>query len=198
MSANPLPYLSPDEYLAIEREAEFKSEYYGSRMHAMSGGTEPHSLLASNLIFELHSEIGKRDCFVYTSDLRVCTPAGLYTYPDISVVCGEPVLKDNRKDILTNPTLIVEILSKSTEAHDRGFKFAQYRSIESLQECVLVSQTEPRVECFRRGAAGVWALHETLGLDAVVHLESVGCGIAMAGIYERVQFTAISVGRMLE
>ena len=198
MSANPLPYLSPDEYLAIEREAEFKSEYYGGRTYAMSGGTWPHSLLASNLNFQLRSEIGQRRCFVFSSDLRVCTPGGLYTYPDISVVCGEPVLKDNRKDILTNPTLIVEILSKSTEAHDRGFKFAQYRSIESLQEYVLVSQTEPRVECFRRGAEGVWTLHETLGMEAVVHLESVGCGIAMAGIYDKIDFEAVSFGRLSE
>ena len=192
MSANPLPYLSPDEYLAIEREAEFKSEYYGGRTYAMSGGTWPHSLLASNLNFQLRSEIGQRRCFVFSSDLRVCTPGGLYTYPDISVVCGEPVLKDNRKDILTNPTLIVEILSKSTEAHDRGFKFQQYRQIETLMEYVLVSQTEPLVERYWRSADGEWIYRDARGVDATIPLHSIAIDVPLAEIYLNIEFESSS------
>jgi Uma2 family endonuclease len=190
MSAQSLPYLSPEQYLAIEREAEFKSEYYKGKMYAMAGGTTVHGMLAMNFGGELRSLLKNRRCFVYGSDVRVrVSPNGLYTYPDISAVCGEPAVSDEHADTLLNPKLIVEVLSKSTEAHDRGFKFAQYRMIDSFEEYVLVSQAEPHVERFRRQAGGQWVFSDTVGLDAVVTLESLECQIPMAEIYLNVDFT---------
>src|SRR5712692_7135469 len=155
MSAQPQPRLTPEQYLEIERAAEFRNEYYNGRMYAMSGGSHPHAIVIGNLAFALRSGLGKRPCLVTTSDLRVrVAPAGLYTYPDVVVVCGEPRYADNQIDTLLNPMLLIEMLSPSTEAYDRGFKSAQYRTIESLQEYALVSQAEPRVEVFRRQDGG--------------------------------------------
>jgi Uma2 family endonuclease len=115
-------------------------------------------------------------------------PGGLYTYPDVVVVCGEPIYADNQRDTLLNPVLLVEVPSPSTEAYDRGFKSAQYRTMASLQEYVLVSQTEPRVEVFRRRAEGDWLLSESIGLDSFCRLESVGCTLSLAAVYENVTF----------
>jgi Uma2 family endonuclease len=194
MSAQSLPYLSPEEYLTIEREAEFKSEYYQGKMYpmegpyAMAGGKRVHSMLKMNFGIELGTALKGR-CIVFDSDLRVrVSPTGLYTYPDISVVCDKPLMLDDHDDVLLNPKLIVEVLSKSTEAHDRGLKFVQYRMIESFEEYVLVSQAEPRVERFRRQPGGQWVLSDTVGLDAVVVLESLECQILMAEIYRNVDF----------
>jgi Uma2 family endonuclease len=188
VSAQSLPYLTPEQYLAIERVAEFKSEYYQGKMYAMAGGKPIHSLIKTHFLTQLDLALEGRHCFVYDSDLRVrVSPTGLYTYPDVSVVCGEPVFFD--EDTLVNPKLIVEVLSKSTEAHDRGLKFAQYRTIESFEEYVLVSQAEPRVERFRRQPGGQWVFSDTVGLDAVVTLESIECQVPMSRIYRKVDFT---------
>jgi Uma2 family endonuclease len=189
MSAQPQPHLTPEHYLAIERESEFRNEYYKGRMYAIPGGTVPHATIIGNLNAELRDALKKRPCLVFTSDLRVLVaPDGLYTYPDIAVVCGEPKLLDGRKDTLLNPTLIVEVLSHSTEGYDRGFKFAQYRRVESLEEYALVWQTEPRVEVFRRQEGGHWLLSESIGLDAVCPFDSVSASVALAEIYDKVAF----------
>jgi Uma2 family endonuclease len=189
VSAQSLPYLTPEQYLAIEREAEFKSEYYQGKMYAIAGGKRVHSLLKVNFGIELGSALKHQGCLVFDSDLRVrVSPTGLYTYPDISVVCGEPSMADDQDDTLLNPKLIVEVLSKSTEADDRGFKFAQYRTIESFEEYVLVSQAEPRVERFRHQPGGQWVFSDTVGLDTVVTLESIDCRVPMAEIYRKVDF----------
>lgn len=179
----------PDEYLAIERAAEFRSEYYDGRMYAMAGASRPHVLIVLNLGAELRLALKNRRCEVYTIDLRLRVSPKTFTYPDLMVVCGGPLFADGRKDTVTNPVLIIEVLSKSTEAHDRGLKFAQYRGIESLQEYVLVSQTEPRVERFRRQANNQWILNESIGTDAVLSLESVDCQIPLKEIYDKVDFT---------
>jgi len=135
MSAQPQPRLTPEQYLEIERAAQFRSEYYNGRMYAMSGGTHMHALIIGNLARELGNSLKKRPYLVTTSDLRVLVQrGGLYTYPDIVVACGDPRYEDNRLDTLLNPILLVEVLSPSTEAYDRGFKSRQYRTIESLQE----------------------------------------------------------------
>jgi Uma2 family endonuclease len=115
---------------------------------------------------------------------------GLYTYPDVAVVCGEPKLLDGRKDTLLNPALIVEVLSPSTEGYDRGFKFAQYRTLESIEEYALVWQSEPRVEVFRRQPGGHWLLSEFIGIDSVCQFESVGAGVPLTEIYDKVSFDA--------
>jgi Uma2 family endonuclease len=189
MSAQPQPPLTPEQYLEIERAAEVRSEFYGGRMYAMSGGTHPHALVIGNLGRELGNALKQGPCLVTTSDLRVrVAPDGLYTYPDIVVVCAEPKYVDGHNDTLLNPVLIVEVLSPSTEAYDRGFKAAQFRQVDSLQEYALVSQTEPRVEVFRRQAGGLWLLSESVGLEAACSFESVAVRIPLAEIYSKVPF----------
>jgi Uma2 family endonuclease len=189
MSAHPHPRLTPEQYLSTERTAEFKSEYYAGETFAMAGGTYEHGVIISNFASELHGRLKESPCSVTVSEVRVrVAPDGLYTYPDIMVVCGDPCFIDDRKDTVTNPVLIVEVLSRSTEASDRGFKFAQYRAIETLQEYVLVSQAEPRVEVFRRQAEGQWLLTEFLGVNVSCRLTSLDCEVPLAGIYAKVTF----------
>lgn len=189
MSAQPQPRLTPEQYLEIERAAQFRSEYYNGRMYAMSGGSHPHAIVIGNLARELGVALKRGPCLVTTSDMRVrVSKTGLYTYPDIVVVCDPPQYGDGRHDTVLNPALLVEVLSPSTEAYDRGFKFAQYRALESLQEYALVSQSEPRVEIFRRQSTGDWLLSESAGMDAVCRFDSVGCTIAVKDIYDKVTF----------
>jgi Uma2 family endonuclease len=192
MSAQPQPRLTPEQYLEIERAAEVKSEYYNGQMYAMSGGSHRHVFVIGNFAFALRSALRKRPtCLVTTSDLRVrVAQAGLYSYPDVVVVCAEPKYADDRQDTLLNPLLIVEVLSPTTEAYDRGFKSAQYRTLESLEEYALVSQSEARVEVFRRQPGG-WLLNESVGLEAVCRLESVGADIALADIYDKLTFGSV-------
>ena len=192
MAAEAKPYLTPEEYLAIEREAEYKSEYWNGHMwplggapFAMAGGRPEHNLICLNVGGELRSLLKGR-CRVYNSDQRILVSAsGLYTYADVSVVCGAPMVKEN--DTLANPIVIVEVLSKTTELRDRGVKFAQYRALPSLQDYVLVSQMEPRVEVYHRDGE-FWILRESVGLDAVANLTSVDCHIALTEIYLGVEF----------
>jgi Uma2 family endonuclease len=191
MSAQPTSRLTPEQYLEIERAAAFRSEYHDGRLIAMSGGTYSHVLTISNLSFALRNGLAKRDCSVLTSDLRVRAAGGrFYAYPDIAVVCGEPRFADDQKDTLINPILLVEVLSKSTEAWDRGIKFARYREIESLKEYVMVSQTEPRMEAFFRGPEGDWVLREAAGFESVCHFASLNCDARLAEVYRNVVLEA--------
>ncbi len=188
MSALAHPRLSVEAYLKLDREAEFKSEFYDGCMYAMSGGSYPHGQIILNIGAELRHGLRGRNCSVTASDVRVRVARNAYTYPDIAVVCGTPRFADDQKDTLINPTLLVEVLSPSTEAHDRGMKFAYYRKLESLQEYALVSQLEPRVEIFRRQSSGDWLLSESVGTDAFVRFESLDCRIALSEIYHQVEF----------
>src|SRR5947209_20455661 len=184
MSAQPLPRMTPEQYLAMERAAEFKSEYFEGQVYAMAGGTIPHAHLIANVTIALGQGLRGGPCIVLSSDAKLrVSHEGLYTYPDLMVVCGEAKYADNQKDTLLNPTLIVEVLSKSTEANDRGFKFAQYRKLESLHEYVLVAQKEPRVETFQRQPKGQWVLTEYKGLEAEAQFENIGCRISLANLY---------------
>jgi len=189
MSAQPQPRLSPEEYLALERAAEFKHEYYDGHMYAMSGGSYPHGQILVNLSAMLREALKGRGCRVTSSDVRFrVSPQGLCTYPDVMVVCGSPRFADNQKDTLLNPLLIAEILSPSTEAHDRGLKFAQYQQLASLEEYVLISQTEPRVESFRRQPDGKWLYSDVRGVTAVCRFDSLDCEIPLSEIYDQVPF----------
>src|SRR5262245_39777472 len=133
MSAQPLPRITPEQYLEIERAADFKSEYFGGRMYAMAGGTIAHAHIAHNINGALFQALRGGSCFALSSDARLTVSVdGLFTYPDVMVVCGEAKYLDSRRDAVLNPCAIVEVLSKSTEGYDRGFKFAQYRKLESL------------------------------------------------------------------
>ena len=189
MSAQPQPRLTPEQYLEIERAAELRSEFYAGRMYARSGASLPHVVITANLSRDLGNALEERPCVVASSVLRVRTaPSGLYAYPDVVVFCGEPRFADDRTDTLLNPVLLIEVLSRSTEAYDRGFKAAQYRTIEMLREYALVSQTEPRVEVFRRQSSGDWLLSESVGLGSVCRFESVDCVIPLARVYRKVTF----------
>ena len=186
--------LTPGEYLELERKAEIRSEYIAGRMYAMSGASRRHGLIAVNVTRELSSQLRQRDCEVYASDMRVkVAPTGLYTYPDIVAVCGEAQFYDEQTDTLLNPTVIVEILSDSTEAYDRGEKFAHYRRLDSLREYVLIAQNRVRVEHYRREGEE-WVLSEVSEPDAILHLVSIDCHVGIAAIYEKIDFESTSEG----
>ncbi len=188
MSAYPAPRMTPEEYLALDRAAEFKSEYFDGDIFAMSGGTFAHATLAARMATELNNALQGKGCRVAASGARVRASLTTFVYPDVSVVCGKPLLEHG--DILLNPVVIVEVLSDSTERYDRGLKFARYRRIESLEEYVLVAQTEPRVEVFRRQADGSWSLWEYEGAEAAARLQSLGIAIPLARLYQDIEFSA--------
>ena len=180
---------TPAEYLAFERAAATKHEFVDGQPVAMSGASRAHNLLVGAFVSLLYSGLRGRPCEVYPSDMRVkVAPSGLYTYPDVTVVCGEPLFTDDHVDTLTNPTLLVEVLSESTESYDRGKKFQHYRQLESLQEYLLVSQSEPRVERFARVRGDDWLLTDAHGQDASITLTSVDVEISLAELYERIDF----------
>jgi Uma2 family endonuclease len=190
MATAALTYYTPEEYLALERHAEFKSEYIDGRIVAMTGASEPHNAITGSFYVALYTRLRSGPCRVYIGDMRVKIGSGRrYTYPDLLAVCGDRIFADGVRDSLTNPGLIVEVLSPSTEAYDRGEKFQHYRAIESLQEYVLVSQDRPLVERFVRHGE-FWTLSAIGGLDAEVELTSVGCTIPLREIYENVEFPA--------
>ena len=188
MEAQQKPYLTATEYLAIERQAETRSEYLDGEMFTMAGGSRRHNLIKGNTERELSLQMKTRSCEVYSSDQRVHIPAtGLYTYPDVLVVCGEPHFDDEQGDTLLNPTLIVEVLSPNTEAYDRGKKFEHYLSIDSLSEYLLISQDEPRIEQFVRQDGGRWLFTAVAGLDSRITLPSILCELSLAEVYDKVK-----------
>nr|CAA9293807.1 hypothetical protein AVDCRST_MAG63-4610 [uncultured Armatimonadetes bacterium] len=188
MSSLAQPLYTVEEYLALEREAEYKSEFVNGQILAMSGASRAHNLIATNVSSELRVQLKGRPCETYSGDMRVqVSDTGMYAYPDVVVVCGEPRFEDTHPETLTNPTVIVEVLSASTEAHDRGAKFAHYRRLLSLQEYVLIAQDRCSVERFvRRG--GEWLFSEATALSDTVALTSIDCRLALAEVYDRVAF----------
>jgi Uma2 family endonuclease len=189
MSTQPKSYITPEQYLEIDRKAEFKSEYINGEMFAMSGGSLAHSRIATAVMLELGLQLRHGSCEVLNSDMRVVVNLeGLYVYPDVTVFCGEPRLLDGHNDALLNPTLIVEVLSPSTEAYDRGNKFEYYEEIESFREYVLVASESIGVEVRRLSPSGEWTLKIYRSLDDVVELQSIGCRLALKDIYEKVEF----------
>lgn len=186
MSSLPNYYLSPDEYLAIERQAEHKSEYVDGVMYAMAGGSERHNLIAGNLITELNIQLKEVPCKVYPSDLKVRIPnSKRFFYPDVSVVCGEVEFADDERDVILNPILVLEVLSESTAAFDRGKKFQSYQQIESLQEYLLVSQDEYVVEHYLRQADGHWLYTKASGPEGVIALPTLESRLALSAIYRK-------------
>jgi Uma2 family endonuclease len=180
--------LSAEEYLTIERQAERKSEFYDGEIFAMAGGLEPHNLIALNVGSELRFQLKKRPCKVYPSDMRVKIPAtGLYTYPDVMVVCGKPAFETEIKETLLNPVLIAEVLSESTEAYDRGTKFGHYRRIPSFREYLLVAQSQFRIEQFIKQNDGSWLFFETSDPESVVKLPSIDCVLSLSEVYDKVE-----------
>jgi Uma2 family endonuclease len=182
------------QYLNRERDSLEKHEYRDGEVLAMSGGSARHSLITANAIGELRDRLKGEPCRVYDSNLRVRIPKSvLYTYPDASVVCDPPQVDpdDPLKETVINPAVVVEMLSPSTEAYDRGEKFSRYCQLDSLKQYILVSQSMPRVELFLRHSDGAWLFTAFSGLDAVAQLPSLGITLALSEIYAGVDFSEV-------
>ncbi len=175
-----------EEYLTLERSSPIKSEFHDGQIYAMTGASRKHNLITVNIAGELRDQLKKRPCEAYGSNMRVkAAESRSYHYPDIVVVCGTPQFEDAHVDTLLNPTLLIEVLSPSTEAYDRGGKFAHYRKIPTLREYLLVSQDQPSVERYVR-QGDVWILSEAVGLDAVMPLDSIDCVLSLSEVYDKV------------
>ena len=184
MSAQAETYLTLEDYFQLEEQTSIKYEYYRGRVYAMTGASIQHNLIVSNVLAQLYAQLQTSSCRVFPSDLRVkVEQSGLYTYPDISVVCGSPELTTDRPDTITNPQVLCEVLSPSTEHYDRGGKFEHYRTITSLQEYLVVAQRRPHVELYVRQSEGRWLLLDFHGLDQSITLHSLECTLKLADIY---------------
>lgn len=192
MTPNPIPTkMTPEEFLAFERASDEKHEYRDGEIVLMSGAKLNHNRISTNITALLWQGLKGKNCENYSNDLRVWVPkTRLYTYPDAIVVCGEPVFVDDEFDTLTNPLLLIEILSDSTESYDRGEKFKGYRSIDSLREYVLISQNSPTIEKYAKHGDGFWMLSEASGIDSSITLEAIDCTLSLADVYDKVNFDA--------
>jgi Uma2 family endonuclease len=191
------------EYLTLERGSEERHEYLDGQVYAMAGESEEHGDICVNLVGELRTQLRGRPCRVWTKDVKVRsgptpkpyqTTRGLFSYPDVVVVCGERQYHDQHRDVLLNPTVIIEVLSPSTEAFDRGEKFRRYRTyLDSLTDYVLVSQAMPLVEHYRRQPNNEWVLSAVSELEGTLHLASIDCSLRLAEVYDRVTFPAETI-----
>jgi Uma2 family endonuclease len=189
MSTQPKHRLTPEEYLVRERLAETKSEYYRGEVFAMAGASRKHNLIVANLVASLVTSLRRRNCTVYPSDMRLLvSDTGLYTYPDVLVVSGKPILTDAEGDVLTNPVLIIEVLSESTKNYDRGGKFHQYMRIPTLQEYLTVSQTEMLIDQRIRQADNSWLIRELVPAKGKVSIQGLGVELDFAEVYDKVDF----------
>ena len=180
-------YLSPDEYIAAERKATLKSEYLSGEIVAMSGASNAHNLITVNTLTVLYNQLAERGCRVYASDMRVGIGAEVsYFYPDMAVVCDEPRFEDNALDTLINPIVVIEVLSPSTEAYDRGEKSVRYRQLKSLQEYILISQNQVHVEHYLRQGKQ-WILSEFSALENVLPFTSIEAELSLNQIYRFVE-----------
>ncbi|HLC15340.1 MAG TPA: Uma2 family endonuclease [Thermodesulfovibrionia bacterium] len=179
--------ISEDEYLEQERASETKSEYFRGEVFAMAGASREHNMIVANIIAELVLQLKKRQCIVYPSDMRLkVEQSGLYTYPDVMVVCDKEEFSDKKKDTLLNPVVIIEVLSDSTERYDRGEKFFNYRQVDSLKEYVLVWQKRQKIEKYSRVNNTLWTLSETDDNNQSVLLDSIGCKLELVNVYDKV------------
>lgn len=181
-------FITPEEYLALEEKADHRSEYCNGEIFALAGGSVNHNLITGNVYAALRQLLAQRPCRAFMSDVRLhVEKSGLYTYPDVMVVCGKIEFVPGRDDTVTNPTVIVEVWSDSTKAYDRGEKFAMYRQIPTLQEYVMIDQTQPYVEHFRRDGH-FWVLETLEQMETVLALPSLNCEIPLRMIYEKVEW----------
>ncbi|MDE0400440.1 MAG: Uma2 family endonuclease [Candidatus Poribacteria bacterium] len=186
-------YFTPEEYITLERKAVpdaeiVKSEYINGKIIGRSSSNLSHNLITGNIVAGLYTRLKSSGCFVFANQMRVSIPSvKSYFYPDVGVVCEEPRFEDDLFDILLNPIVVVEVLSASTEAYDRGDKFAHYRQLQSLQEYVLVSQDKVRVDHYVRHATQ-WILTDFQELEQHLPLTSIQCKLPLQEIYENVPF----------
>src|SRR6185312_13332453 len=190
MSRQPKRFLTPEQYLEIERAANFKSEYYEGEMFAMSGAREAHNLVVANVISAIHEQFRRRSCRVYPSDMRVLVNStGLYAYPDVTALCGEPQFQDGVMDTLLNPVLIVEVLSPSTEAYDRGVKFDHYKNIGSLRDYLLLATNRIHADLYTRQPDNRWLLTSASKPEESLTIESVDVQLTVSTLYEKIEFS---------
>jgi Uma2 family endonuclease len=189
MTTQTIAYVTADEYLAAERVSETRSEYLDGVVCPMTGASANHIRIITNLTRELSNQLLTRPCDVFPIDLKVRLPdSRKFFYPDVTVVCGELQFHDKRRDIILNPVLIFEVLSKSTEAFDRGAKFQAYQTLDSLKEYVLVAQDKPFVEQFVRQDDDKWTYTAVAGLEGSLSLPSVECTLSLSAVYSKVDF----------
>jgi Uma2 family endonuclease len=182
-------FYTPEEYLVLEEKADHKSEYFNGEVFAMAGGSYNHNVIAGNINAALNQFAESKPCVAFTSDMRVLVKAnGLYTYPDAMLVCGQVEFAEGRNDTITNPFIIVEVLSKSTRDYDRGFKFESYRLIETLQDYLLIDQERVHVEYFHKLEDGRWVLIETNLPEAELTLQTINFTLAISRIYHKVDW----------
>ena len=189
MSTLTVTHVTPEEYLAAERLSETRSEYLDGGVFPMTGGSLNHNQITVNLVLELGTQLRTRPCRVLGMDLKVRMPdSRKFFYPNMVVVCGDLQFHDDRKDIILNPGLVIEVLSPSTEAFDRGAKFQAYRTLESLNEYLLVSQEAPLIEQYVRGDDEKWTLTTASGLESSLTLPSIECTLGLNAVYDKVDF----------
>lgn len=190
MSAIPAPnYISIEEYLAAEETSDVKHEYYKGEVFAMAGGSIAHNQIVSNTIAAINNFLRDKDCQIFPSDLKVHNESNtLFTYPDLSIICGKIERWNNRIDTVTNPVVLIEILSKSTQGYDRGQKFHLYRSIPSVKEYILIASFETLIERYTKQATGFWNFRETSNPEDAFHIESIGFSCPIKELYRNVSF----------
>lgn len=189
MSAQPSAYLTLQQYFTLEETGDRKHEYYRGAAYAMTDASARHNLIVANLIGLLHGQLRGSSCRVFPSDLRLKIEAtGLFTYPDLSVICGSIRFHEGRQDTVMNPTVLIEVLSPSTENYDRGKKFEHYRTLESLQEYLVVAQDQVHIEQYIRQDEHRWLLVDFFGVDQVIQISAIGCALPVALVYEYVSF----------
>ncbi|MDA1052922.1 MAG: Uma2 family endonuclease [Planctomycetota bacterium] len=175
------------EYLEWEREQTERHEFFGGEVFSQAGGTRRHSLIGTNTAGAIRNLLVEHECEAHGSDMRIHIKAtDYYAYPDVSVVC--PPLEGETNDVISNPALVVEVLSPSTEDYDRGTKFGHYRLIPSLIDYLVISQDKPRVEHHWRAKDGLWLLRDVEGLDGSLHLTSLACELPLVEVYAKVEF----------
>lgn len=186
--------VSPDDYLRLESESEYKHEYLNGRVVAMAGASFAHNRICANLIVNLGGQLRGKACTPLSSDQRVYVKNGAsFLYPDVSVVCGKPQFLENKNpDTLLNPTLLIEVLSTSTADNDRGAKFMLYRQLPSLRQYLILDSESVHAELYSLDELGRWVLTETRDLQAVLDLGSIGCQVPLAEVYEGVQLVAVT------
>ena len=198
MHAHAKQRITPDTYLERERQAAAKSEYRAGEIHALAGASESHNLIAINAAYLLVSQLKGRPCKTYSNDMRVKVDfSGLYTYPDVVVVCGKPQFEDRNLDTLLNPTVLIEVLSESTAAYDRGSKAEHYRTLATLSDYLLIDQNTVHIEHYQRQTEEQWLLSDYRSLDATVLLDSIACHLPLSELYDKVDWPEESERRSM-
>lgn len=187
MAAQPKSVYSVEEYLDIERAGPHKHEFYRGEIFALAGSSEAHNLILTNILTSLNTQLRQRPCKVYPSDMRLKIPkTGLYTYPDVSIVCDTPHFDDSKQDTLLNPIIVIEILSPSTERYDRGKKFQNYRTVTTLEEYLLISQDDYHIERYINQNNGNWLLTSYEGKNTTLRLKAIDCTLLLDDVYNKV------------